>query len=194
MITAGCAPAEAPAPLRTESTPANSAAFEVESQERQLPSDFGFGAPASDERIARWDIDIKPDGEGLPTGRGTVSEGATLYAIQCAVCHGATGIEGPDVALAEPGGSWEDTPTSRAIGVYWPHATTLYDYIQKAMPMATPGTLTPDETYAVIAYLLHINGLVPADAELDAASLVAIEMPARDRFVPDDRPGGATIR
>jgi mono/diheme cytochrome c family protein len=153
------------------------------------PNRFGFGHDASEERIAMWDIDVRPDGAGLPPGSGTVAEGREVYMVHCVACHGPTGTEGPNDRLVatEP---WGDYPTDRAIGNYWPYATTLYDYIRKAMPQLTPGILTDDQVYAVIAYLLYMNELVPQDAVMDAEALPAVEMPARDRFVVDDRTGG----
>jgi cytochrome c len=89
---------------------------------------------------------------------------------------------------------WGDFPAARAVGNYWPYATTLYDYIVRAMPLDAPGSLTADETYAVIAYVLHLNEILPADAVMDATTLPAVRMPARDRFVPDDRTDGPVIR
>ena len=157
------------------------------------PERFGFGTPASDERIALWDIDVKPDGEGLPPGSGSVAEGRRIYEISCLQCHGATGTEGPNDRLASDV-PWAEWPPVRAVGVYWPYATTLFDYTRRAMPQTTPGTLADDEVYAVVAYVLYLNGLVPEDAVVDAASLSAVEMPARDRFVPDDRTGGPVVR
>jgi S-disulfanyl-L-cysteine oxidoreductase SoxD len=153
------------------------------------PARFAFGAEASAERIALWDIDVKPDGEGLPPGRGSVTEGERVYMTHCVACHGPTGTEGPNDRLVgtEP---WDEWPGSLTVGGYWPYATTLYDFIRKAMPQLTPGILTPDETYAVIAYILHLNEIVPEDAVMDAATLPAVRMPARDRFVLDDRVGG----
>jgi cytochrome c len=141
------------------------------------PERFGFGSPASEARIAEWDIDVKPDGEGLPPGSGTVAEGQRVYSRTCRSCHGATGVEGPEGALVGEG-EWETWPPGRTVGVFWPYATTLFDYIVKAMPQKRPGTLTADETYAV----------------MDARTLPAVEMPARDRFVPDNRTGGPVIR
>ncbi len=157
------------------------------------PERFGFGTPASAERIARWDIDVRPDGAGLPPGSGSVAQGRRVFEATCVVCHGPTGTEGPNDRLVATG-SWERWPEGRAIGSYWPYATTLFDYIRKAMPQLEPGSLSDDDVYAVIAYVLHMNGLVPEDAVMDAATLPAVEMPARDRFVPDDRTGGPTIR
>ena len=185
---AGCAPADGgggsgagvdggAAPGTPEGLPAHA------------PARFGFGSEASAARVAAWDIDVKPDGEGLPPGRGTVAEGEAVFRLHCVACHGATGTEGPYDRLVgtEP---WGDAPTTRTVGNYWPYATTLYDYIRRAMPQLTPGLLTPDETYAVIAYLLHLNEIVPADAVMDAETLPQVRMPARDRFVDDDRQGG----
>jgi cytochrome c len=157
------------------------------------PSRFGFGAEATEARIAAWDTDVKPDGEGLPPGSGTVAEGEIVFRTYCLPCHGPTGTEGPNDVLvgSEP---WESWPGSVTVGGYWPYATTLYDYIARAMPQLTPGVLTPDQTYAVIAFILHRNGVVPADARMSAETLPAVRMPARDRFVADDRQGGALVR
>jgi len=154
------------------------------------PARFGFGTEASSSRIALWDIDVKPDGEGLPPGRGSVAEGRQVYMTHCVACHGPTGTEGPNDRLVgdEP---WDDWPGSLTVGGYWPYATTLYDFIGRAMPQLTPGVLSADETYAAVAYVLHLNGIVPEDAVMDAESLPAVRMPARDRFVLDDRVGGA---
>ena len=157
------------------------------------PQRFAFGSEASAARIALWDIDAKPDGEGLPAGSGTVEEGSKVFVTYCAACHGVTGVEGPYDRLVgtEP---WEEWPVNPAIGNYWPYATTLYDYISRAMPQLTPGLLTADQKYAVIAYLLNLNGIVPADAVMNAETLPAVLMPARDRFVVDDRRGGHEVR
>lgn len=160
---------------------------------QEPPERFGFGTPASPERIAAWDVDVRPDGEGLPPGSGTVAEGAQVYRMQCVACHGETGVEGPNDRLVgrEP---WEDFPTTRTVGNYWPWATTLFDYMVRAMPQHYPGSLSADETYAVIAWLLWRNEIIPEDAVMDRTTLPAVVMPARDRFVPDNRTGGDTIR
>lgn len=161
---------------------------------QEAPNRFAFGSEASDARVALWDIDVKPDGEGLPAGSGTVAEGQAVYAAHCVACHGVTGTEGPyDVLVGPP--LWEEWPGApRTVGGYWPYATTLFDYIRRAMPQLAPGTLTADETYAVIAYILNLNGIVGDDAVMDAETLPAIVMPARDRFVADDRRGGPEVR
>ncbi len=190
-FVAACAPEN---PSGGESAPTTDAAPEFDpSLPPHSPARFGFGSAASEERIARWDIDVKPDGEGLPPGNGSVAEGAAIYERSCMQCHGPTGTEGPNDRLVATG-SWDEWPPGRAIGAFWPWATTIFDYTRRAMPQLEPGTLTDDETYAVVAYILHLNGLLPADAVLDAPALAAIEMPARDRFVPDNRTGGSEIR
>jgi cytochrome c len=149
---------------------------------------YGIGQPASAEAIRPLDIDVRPDGAGLPPGQGTPAEGRALYAQRCAVCHGPTGREG---GAAEPLVSTEPwrpgvLPT---VGNYWPYATTIYDYVNRAMPLDRPGSLTADEVYAVTAYLLHENGLLAADAVLDARRLPTIRMPNVDAFTsPDPRP------
>lgn len=164
----------------------------------QLP-EFGFGDAASPERIAAWDIDIGPDGEGLPPGQGSVERGETLYRVQCVQCHGAAG-EGADYeALAGriPGDRFpfsEDRRWPITVGNYWPYATTLFDYIRRAMPQAAPGTLPPNDVYALTAFILQLNGILEPGDSLDRASLPRIKMPARDRFVRDDRRGGPEIR
>ncbi len=165
----------------------------------QEPAHFGFGRPATATEIASWDIDVMPDGTGLPPGSGTAVEGAAVYAAQCAVCHGSTGTEGPFNPLVgrEPR---DDFPFGRTVqypmtvGNYWPYATTLYDYINRAMPWETPGSLNPDDVYGLVAYILYENDIVAKDLMLDAHTLPNIVMPARDRFVPDDRRGGPEIR
>jgi S-disulfanyl-L-cysteine oxidoreductase SoxD len=157
------------------------------------PDRFGFGTPASEARVALWDITVMPDGEGLPPGSGTVAEGERVYMVHCLACHGPTGTEGPydRLVATDP---WEQWPVNRAVGNYWPYATTLYDYIRRAMPQLTPGVLTADETYAVIAYLLHLNEIVGEDAVMNATTLPQVRMPARDRFVVDNRDGGPRIQ
>lgn len=165
------------------------------------PDAFGFGREATEVEIAAWDIDIMPDGTGLPPGSGTVAQGADVYAAQCAACHGPTGTEGPNDRLVGrepregfPFGQSPEMRSMRTIGNYWPYATTLYDYIHRAMPQATPGTLTPDEVYSLVAFLLHKNEIIAEDAVMNAETLPQVVMPARDRFVVDNRRGGAEIR
>lgn len=156
------------------------------------PARFGFGTEASAARVAMWDIDVRPDGQGLPPGSGTVEQGREVYMVHCVACHGPTGVEGPNDRLVVTE-QWDDAPGTRGIGNYWPYATTLFDFTRKAMPQLTPGILSDDEVYAVIAYLLYLNEIVPEDAVMDAQALPAVVMPARDRFVDDDRAGGSGV-
>lgn len=152
----------------------------------KAPDRFGIGRPAAPEEIASRDIDVMPDGHGLPPGRGTPAEGAAIYAVKCGKCHGATGREGPNDVLVgrEPRDfTFSIEPRARrTIGNYWPYATTVFDYIRRAMPPEAPGSLTNDEVYALTAHLLHLNELVPATAVIDATSLPKVAMPAKDRF------------
>jgi S-disulfanyl-L-cysteine oxidoreductase SoxD len=156
------------------------------------PATFGIGRPATPAEIAALDIDVGPDGVGLPPGRGTAADGAPIYVAHCMGCHGKTGREGPNDVLVGrlPGDAFpfaKDPRAPKTIGSYWPYATTLFDYIRRAMPVDKPGSLRDDEVYGLVAYLLSLNELIPADAVIDATSLPKVKMPAHDRFVPDTR-------
>jgi len=158
----------------------------------KAPARFGIGRAATPAEIAALDIDVGPDGAGLPAGRGTSTEGATLFAARCASCHGKTGKEGPNDVLVGrlPGDAFpfaQDARAPKTIGSYWPYATTVFDYIRRAMPPDAPGSLKDDDVYALVAFLLVQNELVPADTVIDAASLPKVKMPAREHFVPDKR-------
>ena len=160
----------------------------------QTPGRFGIGTPASPQEIAAADIDVSPDGAGLPPGRGTSAEGAKVFATSCASCHGANGegLGTYPALIGGPRGTFDfasDPKMLRTIGNYWPYATTVFDYVRRAMPLTAPGSLTADETYAVTAYLLARNGLIDSGAVIDAQSLPKVVMPARDHFVVDDRRG-----
>ena len=148
----------------------------------------GIGRPATDEEIRAWNIDVFPTGEGLPPGEGTAKQGAPVYAAKCAVCHGPTGTEGPKDRLVGGQNSLKTPKPERTIGSYWPYATTLYDYIRRAMPFDAPQSLTPNETYSVIAWLLFQNQIIAEDVVIDAHTLPKIEMPNLNGFVPDPRP------
>jgi cytochrome c len=166
------------------------------------PVRFGFGRVATPDDIARWNSDVSPDGRGLPNDSGTPGEGASIYAVQCAVCHGTDGAHGavppaPPLVGRMPGDAFPfatDTTAVATVGNYWPYATTLYDYIARAMPYASAGSLTPHQTYALTAFILFQNRIVPRDAVLSARTLADVRMPARNRFVPDDRTGGPVVR
>ena len=160
---------------------------------------YGFGREATTEDISAWDIDVMPDGRGLPPGRGTVPQGSAIYARKCAACHGPTGTEGPSERLVgrEPRQGFpfgRDPRFVRTIGNYWPYATTLYDYINRAMPLPAPGSLKPDEVYSLVAFLLWRNEIVADTAVMNSQTLPQVVMPARNRFVVDNRRGGPEIR
>jgi cytochrome c len=158
------------------------------------PETFAFGTAADAARIAAWDIDVRADGVGLPAGSGTVQQGERVYQQRCLSCHGAAGAGGSAGQLVGRA-PWEDTPpTPKTVGSYWPYATTLFDYMVRAMPQDAPGSLSADDTYAVIAYILNLNEIVPADAVMNATTLPAVVMPARDKFVVDNRTGGPVVR
>lgn len=154
----------------------------------QAQSRYGIGHPATPDEIAGWNIDIGRDGRGLPPGSGTVSQGREIFAQQCAACHGEKGEGGVGDRLVGGQGTLATAKPVRTVGSYWPYAPTLFDYIRRAMPQNAPQSLSNDEVYAVSAYILSLNGIVPADATLDARSLAAVRMPNRDGFGGDPRP------
>jgi mono/diheme cytochrome c family protein len=143
-----------------------------------------FGQPIAPADIALWDISIGPDGAGLPPGRGSVAQGAAVYAAQCQACHGEKGAGKPNDALVGGIGSLAPDKTPlKTVGSYWPYATTLFDYVRRAMPFQESQSLTSDEVYAVSAYILNLNGIIGADDVLDAQSLPKVTMPNRDGFL-----------
>ncbi|WP_244140175.1 cytochrome c [Caballeronia sp. BCC1704] len=148
-----------------------------------------IGTPLNATEIAAWNIDVAPDGRGLPAGSGDVATGAHIFAAKCAACHGANGEGGLGDRLIGGRGTLASDKPVRTVGSYWPYATTLFDYIRRAMPYNAPQSLSADEVYALSAWILNRNGIVPDDARLDAHSLAAIRMPNRDGFLPDPRPG-----
>lgn len=158
------------------------------------PERFGFGKPASAEKIALLDIDIRPDGKGLPAGKGNAEIGKQIYAAKCSACHGASGTEGPNDRLVVGDTTATKNRRVKAIGNYWPYATTVFDYVRRAMPFNAPGSLTDEEVYSLTAYLLHANGLIKERDELNARTLPKIVMPAKKYFVPDDREDGPVIK
>ncbi len=143
----------------------------------------GLGETPSAELLAAWDIDIGPDGSGLPPGSGTAAVGETLYMTNCFACHGPQGEGLLNDRLAGGHGSLGTEAPRKTVGSYWPYATTIFDYVRRAMPYLTPQSLTNDELYSITAYLLHINGIVDADDEMNAETLPDVEMPNRDSFV-----------
>jgi cytochrome c len=147
-----------------------------------------FGQPITPDELAPWDISIGPDGAGLPAGRGTPKEGEAVYAANCQACHGEKGAGRPNDTLVGGFGTIAaDRPAVKTVGSYWPYATTLFDYIRRAMPYQQSKSLTNDQIYAVSAYILHLNGVIGADDAVDAQSLPKVKMPNRDGFVPFPR-------
>jgi len=149
---------------------------------------YGIGRTATPAEIAGWNIDIGPDGRGLPPGNGSVTRGRDVFAQQCAACHGERGEGGVGDRLVGGQGTLATSNPVRTVGSFWPYATTLFDYIRRAMPQNAPGSLSNDDVYAVSAYILNLNGLLPDGAALDAKSLPAVKMPNQKMFVGDPRP------
>ncbi len=153
---------------------------------------FGYGKDASIEEIAGWNIDIRPDGLGLPPGSATPEDGEMLYEDKCALCHGSFGEGvGRYPVLAGGEGTLTEPRPEKTIGSFWPYASTLWDYIHRAMPFAEPESLSDEEVYAITAYVLYLNDLVDYEFELNQDSLALIEMPNKDGFFFDDRPDTA---
>lgn len=150
-----------------------------------LAADYGLGRPATPAEIAEWNIDVRPDGQGLPQGSGSASDGQALYDEKCSVCHGTFGEGGEYMALAGGVGSLKTNTPTRTVGSKLNYATTLFDYIYRAMPFTAPKSLTSDQTYAITAYVLHLNDILPADAVLDQDSLPKVQMPNRDGYTRD---------
>jgi S-disulfanyl-L-cysteine oxidoreductase SoxD len=155
-----------------------------------------YGKPITEAQLALWNIDVRsPDGRGLPAGRGSVAQGKQVYDAQCVACHGPDAEGGPMFGTMV-GGIGSFTTTTRVLtpGSMYPYAPLMFDYIRRSMPLTAPQSLTNDENYAVSAYILHLNGLVPADAVMDAQSLTAVQMPNRNGFIIDDRPDVKAVR
>ena len=141
-----------------------------------------FGQPITPSDVALWDISIGPDGAGLPAGKGTAAQGETVYVAQCQACHGEKGAGTPNDALV--GGSLAPgKPPVKTVGNYWPYATTLFDYIRRAMPFQESKSLSNDEVYAISAYILNLNNIISREDVLDAQSLPRVKMPNRDGFI-----------
>ena len=168
----------------------------------QAPT-YNRGTTPSPEEIRAWDISINSEGKGLPPGSGTAKQGAPIYAQKCAVCHGATGAEGqslPGAANLWPyssvrqrlvpplqggKGTYNIPYPGRTIGIWWPYATTVWDYINRAMPPKGEGTLSADEVYALTALMLYWNDVIKEDDVMDAKTLPKVQMPNRNGFVPE---------
>lgn len=149
----------------------------------------GLGRPVTDAELRAADFTVMPDGSGLPDGRGNAEQGADVYRQHCLACHGDGGTDGINDRLVGGHDSLTSDQPVKTIGSYWPHATTLFDYVRRAMPYQTPGVLSNDDIYAVTAYLLYLNGIVTENAVIDATTLPQVAMPNRDNFVWDFDPG-----
>jgi cytochrome c len=161
-----------------------------------LPDKPRFGHAISEADLASWNIDVRtPDGQGLPPGRGSVAQGKKIFEARCVACHGADAKGGAVYGAMVGGiGTMNSNPRVLTPGSMYPYAPILFDYTRRAMPMDGPQTLSNDEVYALSAYLLNLNGLIPADAVMDAQSLPKVQMPNRNAFVVDDRPDAKATR
>ena len=156
---------------------------------------YGIGSTPTAAQIGAWNIDIAPDGAGLPAGSGSVAQGRALFTQKCAACHGATGGGGPGGMLVGGQGTLATPKPVLTIGSFWPYATIVYDYIHRAMPHDKPQSLTPDEVYALSAFLLNQNGVIGAEAVMNAQTLPKVAMPNRNGFTTvDPRPDVAGSR
>jgi S-disulfanyl-L-cysteine oxidoreductase SoxD len=172
--------------------------FTVSGQQAGYPggAQYPFGTPATKAEIEAWDKDVRPDGMGLPAGSGTYKAGAQLYGEQCASCHGdkLQGIRDPNLpqgggpALISGRGTLNTPNFKITVESYWPYATTLYDYVLRAMPYTAPGSLKPDEVYSLVAFILGESNIIDKKTAMDAKSLAKVRMPNRDNFFPDNRP------
>jgi len=142
-----------------------------------------LGREATPAQIAGWDISVGPDGAGLPPGRGTPAAGAMVYEQKCLICHGARGAGQPNDRLVGGQGTLAGKTPVRTIGSYWPYATTIFDYVRRAMPYIQPQSLSNDEVYAVTAYLLQINGIIGEQDEMNAQTLPKVKMPNQANFI-----------
>ncbi|ALQ02936.1 cytochrome c [Pseudomonas brassicacearum] len=156
-------------------------------------SQYGLGTKATEAQIASWNIDVAPDGKALPPGRATVADGEKVYMNSCVSCHGVKLEGGVGPALAGGEGTLTTDKPLKTVGSYWPYATTLFDYIRRAMPFQAPQSLSNEQVYAVTGYILHMNKLLDANATVEASTLVDVKMPNRDGFYTDDRPDSKAV-
>ena len=147
---------------------------------RETPN---LGRVATPAEVAGWDVSISPDGSGLPPGRGTSAQGAVVFERQCQSCHGERGAGQPNDRLVGGHGTLAGKTPVRTIGSYWPYATTVFDYVRRAMPYTQSHSLSDDEVYALTAYLLHLNGITGESDVMNAETLPKVRMPNRDNFI-----------
>lgn len=143
----------------------------------------GLGTEATAEQIAAWDVSIAADGAGLPAGSGSATQGAAIYAIQCAACHGQEGSGKPNNRLVGGHGTLDGPAPVKTVGSYWPYAPTVFDYIRRAMPYPYTASLTDEEVYSLTAYLLFLNGVIEQDDVMDAETLPKVQMPNAENFI-----------
>ena len=149
---------------------------------------YGVGRPPTEGEIRGLGLAIAPDGTGLPEGSGTAVAGREVFAASCSRCHGDKGEGGIGPPLVGGQGTLATAKPLKTVGSFWPYATTVWDYVNRAMPFDQPGLLKPPQVYAVVAYILNLNGIIGSDQVIDAKSLPKVKMPNRDGFVPDPRP------
>ncbi len=149
---------------------------------------LGAGRVPSADEMKSWDISISASGSELPPGAGTVTEGREVYDRRCKRCHGDAGKGGDEAALAGGQGSLVTPKPLKTVGSYWPRATTLFDYVRRAMPYKNPGSLSDPQVYAVTAYILNLNGIIKPEEPMNAQALLKVQMPNREGFIPDARP------
>ncbi len=147
----------------------------------------GLGKPAAPEVVAKWNTSVFADGTGLPPGSGTATIGRPIFAAKCAHCHGPDGVGASAEELAGAQHGLRDHEPDKVVGTYWPYASTLFDFIRRAMPLDTPASLSDDEVYAVTAYVLFLNGVIVPDEVMNAATLAQVRLPNRDGFIREDR-------
>lgn len=168
------------------------------------PEKFGIGRPARTDEISALDIDVRPDGKGLPAGSGNIAPGRLIYQAKCVACHG-NGEKSKDPLPGEPlfvdypvkgrsGIAEQSAKPPKTIGTYWPYATTIFDYVRRAMPYNAPGSLSNQEVYHLTAYLLYRNHIISENTVITEKSLPKIVMPAQDKFIDDDRAGGDELK
>ena len=156
---------------------------------------LGLGREATPAEIRGWDIDVRPDGQGLPEGKGTVERGEELFQEKCAACHGefAEGVDRWPVLAGGEDSLKSDNPV-KTIGSYWPYLSTAFDYINRAMPFGDAQSLKPDEVYALLAYILNMNDLVEDDFELSKSNFLSVRLPNEANFIDDPRPDTPTLK
>jgi cytochrome c len=186
--------AAAPAPAETktaEATPAPAPTAAVPAADAAVPTHgvFHLGRAATADEIAAWDIDVRPDGVGLPEGRGTAADGEVLFTERCASCHGDFGEgAGRWPVLAGGRDTLKADRPEKTIGSYWPYLSTVYDYVRRAMPFGDARSLSDDEVYAITAYLLYLNDVVTDDSfELSRENFTSVKLPNEENFIADDR-------